>query len=76
MAVSPSGTDVYIASSHPGALVHLCMDESTSELQAVDWEANAIPTGLRMDGASAVSVKCFQRHRVLPMSSRSSALAS
>ncbi|CAN0205886.1 unnamed protein product, partial [Ectocarpus sp. 12 AP-2014] len=56
VAVSPSGKDVYVASNYPGALVHLCVDESSGELQAVEWEDNATPTGLSMDGASMVTV--------------------
>lgn len=73
MAVSPSGKDVYVASYNPGALVHFCVDESSGELQVVDREDNATPTGLSMDGASMVSSKCFQRRHLMSyrLSSRS-----
>ncbi|CAM9956032.1 unnamed protein product, partial [Ectocarpus sp. 13 AM-2016] len=57
VAVSPSGKDVYVASNYPGALVHLCVDESSGELQAVEWEDNATPTGLSMDGASMETIQ-------------------
>ncbi|CAN0031464.1 unnamed protein product [Ectocarpus fasciculatus] len=56
VAVSPSGSDVYVASSNPGALAHFCVDESTGELQEVGLEEATIPTQLDLDGASLVTV--------------------
>ena len=55
VAVSPSGRDVYVASSNPGALAHYCVDESTAELQEISWQENATPIGLDLNGASLVS---------------------
>ncbi|CAN0431888.1 unnamed protein product, partial [Ectocarpus sp. 8 AP-2014] len=55
VAVSPSGRDVYVASSNPGALTHFCVDESTGELQEVELEGATTPTQLDLDGASLVS---------------------
>ena len=55
VAVSPSGRDVYVASSNPGALAHFCVDENTGELQEVGLEGATTPTQLDLDGASLVS---------------------
>lgn len=55
VAVSPSGRDVYVASSNPGALAHFCVDESTGELQEVELEGATTTTQLDLDGASLVS---------------------
>eukprot|EP00903_Cladosiphon_okamuranus_P021372 g19642.t1 len=56
VAVSPSGMDVYVASSSPGALAHFCMNGNSGELESVAWEENETPTDLNLDGASSVAV--------------------
>lgn len=51
VAVSPSGLDVYVASSNPGGLTHLCVDKTTGELDGVGWGENGT---MLMEGASSV----------------------
>lgn len=55
VAVSPSGMDVYVASSNPGALAHFCVNDNSGELESVAWDGNETPTDLNLDGASSVS---------------------
>lgn len=62
VAVSPSGRDVYVAASNPGALVHFCVDQSTGEVEVVARGGNAT-VALALDGASWVSEN---RHHFLP----------
>lgn len=55
VAVSPSGTDVYVASSNPGALAHFCVNDNNGELESVAWDGNETPADLNLDGVSSVS---------------------
>lgn len=62
---------MYVTSSTPGALVHLCVDESSGELQAMAWDEHVTPTDHNLDGASSVSSNTFlQQRHALSLSSR------
>lgn len=63
VAVSPSGRDVYVASSNPGSLTHFCADSTTGELVAIESIMILVTdTQSRLDGASSVAVDPNNNH--------------